>query len=82
MRLTEHADGTVTGRGSFGDLGTSPTFTVTRGVVALCPDPGRGGRAGEAVPVLHMRQEALDFINFCSCVLSPDRRTMTAGEWL
>lgn len=81
MRLTEHADGTVTGTGSFGDQGTSPTFRVTRGLVVLCPDPGSVG--GSAVrPVLHMRQEALDFINFCSCVLSPDRRTMTAGEWL
>jgi hypothetical protein len=53
---------------------------VTRGLVLLCPDPGHGGSALRSV--LHMRQEALEFVNFCSCVLSPDRQSMVAGEWL
>jgi hypothetical protein len=33
-------------------------------------------------PVLHMRQESNEFINFCSLVLSPDRAQMVEGEWM
>ena len=73
MHLTEHADGRITGHGRFGEHPVAPSFVVTRGLVTQPPLHG---------PVLHMRQEAHDFVNFCSCLLRPDRGALLEGEWM
>ena len=80
MHLQENdADGSVTGHGFFGDHSYSPTFRITTGLVAKqneCLGHGRG------LLVLRIRQEARDFVNLCSILLSPDRNSLLEGEWL
>ncbi len=88
MWLTEHADGRVTGKGRFHDHPLAPTFVVTRGLVILSDNTDTGQPFEETAkpstrqPVLHMRQESNEFINFCSLVLSRDRAQMLEGEWM
>jgi hypothetical protein len=87
MWLTEHDDGSVTGKGKFHDHPLSPTFRITRGLVSMSADADTGRVRTVAdrsmqQPVLHMRQESQEFVNFCSLVLSPDRAQMLEGEWM
>ena len=89
MWLTEHDDGSVTGKGKFHDHPLSPTFRITRGLVLMSDDvdtgrlcPAAEDRRSKQQPVLYMRQESQEFVNFCSLVLSLDRAQMLEGEWM